>query len=247
MTITSNVRLRTRLIALGLVATAPALIVILYTQSLDRERARQSAATAIRQVTQLAASEQATVFDGVQRLLLTLAKLPDVLSDDQAHCRALLPGILRDHPAYVNIWISKTSDPAFCEAIPVGPEVNAGNATRTWYRRAVATGTTAVGDFTNSPVNGMPQVVVAHPITGPSGAFEGVVAAAISLGTLNDIAAHTPLPPGTTLTLIDRQRRILARYPDGLQWVGRMLPAATPDGSMFATAPVQGNVDTGLQ
>src|SRR5205085_11035281 len=93
VTIASSVRLRTRLVALGLLVTAPALVVILYTQSLERARAREQAASAIRQVTQLAAGQQATWFDGVQRLLLTLAQLPDVQSADSARCRALLPGV----------------------------------------------------------------------------------------------------------------------------------------------------------
>src|SRR5436853_3072682 len=107
----TTVRLRTRLVLLGLIATAPALIVILYTQAVERTRAREQAAADIRQVTQLAAAQQATWFDGVQRLLLTLAQLPDVQSDDPSRCRALLPGVLRDHPGYINIWVDKTTAP----------------------------------------------------------------------------------------------------------------------------------------
>src|SRR3954462_2534436 len=123
----SSVRLRTRLVLLGLIATAPALIVILYTQSLERTRARRQAVADIRQVTQLAAAQQATWFDGVQRLLLTLGQLPDVQSSDPAGCRALLPGVLRDHPGYINIWVDKATAPniAFCEAIPVDPKITA--------------------------------------------------------------------------------------------------------------------------
>src|ERR1051325_3803162 len=136
--LSSSVRLRTRLVALGLIVTAPALIVILYTQSLDRARAREQAFADIRQVTRLAAGEQATWFDGVQRLLLTLAQLPDVQSDDPARCRQMLPGVLRAHPGYINIWIDKAKTPnyVFCEAIPVDPNVTALHPTRPWYQRA---------------------------------------------------------------------------------------------------------------
>src|SRR5262245_31068586 len=133
--LSSSVRLRTRLVALGLIVTAPALVVILYTQSLERARARDQATAAIRQVTQLAAGQQATWFDGVQRLLLTLAQLPDVQGDDPARCRALLPGVLRDHPGYINIWIDKTTSPnnAFCEAIAVDTKITGAHPTRPWY------------------------------------------------------------------------------------------------------------------
>ena len=246
VTIASSVRLRTRLVSLGLIATAPALVVILYTQSLERDRARERAVADIRQVTQLAASQQATMFDGVQRLLLTLAQLPDIQSKDPARCRALLPGILRDHPGYTNIWVDKTGDTSFCEALEVDPAITAGHPTRSWYKQAVATHTTAVGDFLVSPVSGVPVLIIAHPLISASGVVDGVVAATISLQTLNDIAARAQLPAGTTLTLVDRQRRILARYPDGQRWIGKQLPDATPS-SLFATARVQGSVDTGFE
>ncbi len=245
MTISSGVRLRTRLVALGLLATAPALVVILYTQSLERQRARERTAADIRQVTQLSAGREATAFDGVQRLLLTLVQLPEIRSDDPARCKALLPALLRDHPGYINIWVNKHDKP-FCAAIPIDPAVQAGNPRRGWYKQAVATRATAVGDFQISPTNGRPDVVLAHPLIGTSGRVDGIVAAAISLDPLNDIAAHAQLPDGTTLALIDRHRRILARYPAGPQWTGTKLPEPAP-ASLFATAPVRGALDTGLQ
>jgi signal transduction histidine kinase/CheY-like chemotaxis protein len=244
----SSVRLRTRLVLLGLIATAPALIVILYTQSLERTRARGQAVADIHQITQLAAAQQATWFDGVQRLLLTLAQLPDVQGNDPAPCRALLPRVLRDHPGYINIWIDKTTakDNAFCEAIPVDPSITRVHPTRPWYQRAVSTRTTSVGDFQISPVTRMPDVIIAHPLTsGPSGTgvVVGVVAAAISLDPLNDIAGRAQLPAGTTLTLMDHQRRILTRYPDGRRAIGQVLQAQSP---LFDSAHVQGRFDTGL-
>ena len=245
VTIASGVRLRTRLVALGLIATAPALIVILYTQSLERARARDQAIADIRQVTQLAAGQQATWFDGVQRLLLTLAQLPDIQSSDPARCRALLPGILRDNPGYINIWVDK-GDIRFCEAIPVDPPASTTRpTTRPWYQRAVETRTTAVGDFQISPVTRMPDMIVAHPLVSRTGAIEGVVAAAISLDPLNDIASRAQLPAGTMIALTDRQRHILARYPDAGKSIGQVLPQ-TPASALFASAHVQGRYDTGL-
>jgi len=232
-------------VALGLIVTAPALVVILYTQSLERARAREQAAADVRQVTQLAAAQQATWFDGVQRLLLTMAQLPDVQSDDPARCRALLPGVLRDHPGYINIWIYKDKHPTFCEAIPVEPSKTAGYKSMPWYQRAIAARNTAVGDYQTSLLTGMPAVIVAHPLIDASGTIAGIVAASISLQPLNQIAARAELPPGTALTLMDGQRRILARYPDGTKLIGQRLPDAEAS-AFFATTHVQGRFDTGL-
>src|SRR5437868_10783979 len=68
-----GIQLRARLLALGLIATVPALIVIVWTQSLERRRARAAVVEDIRQVTQLAPGQQAHIFDCVQRLQCTLA------------------------------------------------------------------------------------------------------------------------------------------------------------------------------
>jgi signal transduction histidine kinase len=243
VTISSSVRLRTRLVSLGLLATAPALVVILYTQSLERQGARERTVSGIHQITQLAASRQAAVFDGVERLLLTLVKLPEIQSTDPARCKALLPAVLRDHPDYVNIWVNKRDKP-FCAAIEIDRKQQAINPDRSWYRQAVATRTTAVGDFQISPTNGKPDVALAHPIINSAGEVEGIVAAAIGLELLNEVAARAQLPTGTTLALIDRHRRILARYPPGP--IGEVMPESS-ESSLSATAPVRGDVDTGLQ
>src|SRR5262249_45474310 len=246
VTITSSVRLRTRLVSLGLLATAPALIVILYTQSLERERARERAEADIRQLTTLVASQQATVFDGVQRLLLTLVQLPELQSRNPDRCRALLPIVLRDHPGYINLWVDRPWDLSFCEAIPVDRKLTSAHPTRVWYQRAVATRATAVGDFQVSPITGMPDVIIAQPLVMPSGEVDGVVAVAISLQPIDDIAARAQLPAGTTLTMLDRRRRVLARYPGDQTWVGRIMPEPSP-ASLYAAAPVRGTLDTGLQ
>ncbi len=246
VTIASSVRLRTRLVALGLLVTAPALIIILYTQALERDRAREAAVADIRQVTQLAAAQQATWFDGVQRLLMTMAQLPDIRSADPARCRALLPDVLRDHPGYINIWVDKAGDTSFCEAIPMDPALTKLHPTRVWYQRAVSTRSTAAGDFQSSPVTGMPDVIIAHPILSRAGAVEGVVAAAVSLEPLDDTAARASLPAGTTLTLMDRDRRVIARYPPDARLIGQVMPATAGD-TLFQSARVTGRFDTGLR
>jgi signal transduction histidine kinase len=246
VTITSGVRLRTRLVSLGLLATAPALIVILYTQSLERARERERAEADIRQLTKLVAGEQATVFDDVQRLLLTLVQLPELQSRNPDRCRALLPIVLRDHPGYINLWVDRPWDLSFCEAIPVDRKLTSAHPKRVWYQRAVSKRATAVGDFQVSPITGMPDVIIAQPLVMPSGEVDGVVAVAISLSPIDDIAARAQLPAGTTLTMLDRRRRVLARYPDDQTWLGRTMPESSPS-SLYAAAPVRGTLDTGLQ
>src|SRR3989442_1550469 len=50
--------------------------------------------------------------------------------------------------------------------------------------------------------------------------------AALDLAWLNDFAANADLPPGSTITVLDRKGTILARFPDPDRWVGKTEPEA---------------------
>ena len=106
------------------------------------------------------------------------------------------------------------------------------NRARPWFQRAAALRTTVVSDFQISITSRKPDVVFAHPLLTSSGAIERILAAAVSVDQLNGIATQARLPPGATLTMFDRQGRIVARAPDGDRWVGQ----SVPDAMRLATA-----------
>src|SRR5262249_44688763 len=97
--------------------------------------------------------------------------------------------------------------------------------TRPWLERVVADRRIVVGDYRISATTGKPVVTVAQPLIESSGRIRRVLAAAVDLDQLNRIAAASTLPVGATLTLVNRQRTIVARYPDGKRWLGTTLPA----------------------
>jgi PAS domain S-box-containing protein len=260
-----STRLRTRLILLALTIVVPAVLVVVYDQAGERRRARDRAVENTLRLVRLAAVQQTAVFDHAHRLLLTLSHLPELRDVDPARCLALLPNILRDNPGYLNIWIVKGDGSPFCRATPTAPI--ASNRDRAWFDRATRTRATIVGNYQISRTSGKPDVVVARPLLGPTGQIDRIVAAAISIDQLNAIAARTALPRGALLTLTDRNRTILARYPDASSWIGKqgvsfltplqrqvgthdeLIEAAGIDGvrRLFAAAPVAPELDAGLR
>src|SRR5580704_15044790 len=92
-------RLRRRLLLVALIATAPAIAAILVTQSQARQRGRERAIADSRRLVRLAASGQASVFNGAEQLLVTLAELAPARAADPRECLDLLPRILHGHPA----------------------------------------------------------------------------------------------------------------------------------------------------
>src|SRR5205085_7984395 len=96
-------RLRTRLLLMAAIAVLPALVVIIVEQSTERERERSATLQENLRLTRVAADRQASVFIGAQRLLQTLARVPELHGQDASACSRLLPAVLHVHPGYVNL------------------------------------------------------------------------------------------------------------------------------------------------
>ena len=88
--------LRWRLLLVALAAAAPAIAAIVVMQSVSRGRGRERTLADNLRLVRLAASQQASVFDGARSLLLTLGEFPPMRADDPAGCQDLLPNVLRE-------------------------------------------------------------------------------------------------------------------------------------------------------
>jgi two-component system cell cycle sensor histidine kinase/response regulator CckA len=219
-----SARLRTRLVLFALTVVVPAAGIIAWDQVLERRRAHDRAIEDTRRLAQLAAAQQATLLDGVQGLLLALARFPELHGRDSTSCGALLPGVLKDHPVYLNVWVVNADGSQFCDAIPLGPRPS--SLGRAWFQRVMERRVAAVGDFQVSLLNEHPDLVVAQPVFGADGTIERVVAAAIDLGRFGEALAQVTLPQSGVLTLLDRNGTALARVPSSPSAIGR--PAHSP-------------------
>jgi len=258
--------LRARLVLVAMMAITPAIIGIVLTQSVVRQRARERAIADHQRLARFAASEEATVIEGSARLLHTLAGFPAFLADDRRHCEDLLPSVMRSHPGYVNVMVVSADGQPFCSAVPLNPHEALDISQASWFARAVRERTVVVGDPMPGGRDTPPTVVVAYPIPDQSGRIARVIASTVGLSGLHAMAANTEVPAGASVTLFDRSRTILARIPDGSQWVGRRVPGAETmlrmqagaaddvaettgvDGArrVYVTVPVRASMDTGL-
>jgi two-component system cell cycle sensor histidine kinase/response regulator CckA len=257
-----STRLHRRLVLLATLAVLPAIAVMTYDQTIDRRDAHARALDADLSLTRLAAAEQASIFNGADRLLQTLAQFPGLENDTQG-CNALLMAVLRGHPGYVNLSFINPAGTIVCSSNP--DSMGRWFGDRAWFQRVMREATTIAGELEIGRTTGAPNIVVARPLLGSTGAIERVLGGAIELGQLSRLASTVRLPPGGTLTLFDRSLTILARYPDSARWVGQRvpleaLPLPVSPGSVqtrqavgidgvrrqYVTVPVETGFDTGL-
>src|ERR1051325_4584070 len=109
-------RLTARVMLIVSIVVVPAIGIIVYDQAAERRRVHAEAVENLSRLAHLAAGEQSTAFTGVQRLLSTIAMFPGVRDGDAKACRALLPNVLRDHPAYINVVVANADGSLVCLA-----------------------------------------------------------------------------------------------------------------------------------
>jgi signal transduction histidine kinase len=226
--------LRVRLMLLVLLAILPALGLAVYSAWGQRREAGTRVQTNARQLTVIAAAGHERLVEGARQLLTSLARLPEVRTDNHEECNALFLDIEKQYRAYANLGAIDLSGNPFCSALPLPDHVNL--ADRLYFRRAIETRGFAVGEYQVGRITGKPTVNFGMPVFDEEGGVRAVVFAALDLAWLNELASNAGLPATSTLTLIDHSGVVLARYPDPERWLGK--PA--PESSIVRTVLAEG-------
>src|SRR5437870_9334828 len=114
-------KLRTRLVLMSLIGILPALAAILYTQSSERDHARERTLENNLRLARLAARQQASLLNGARRLLLTLAHVPVLWADDLHACHELLSDVLREHSDLSRLMLANADGSLLCSSLETTP------------------------------------------------------------------------------------------------------------------------------
>jgi signal transduction histidine kinase len=214
--------LRTRLLLLVLLAVIPALGLTLYTNLEERQLRKAQVQEQAMRLSRLVSADHERLIEDARRLLVTLARLPAVRDRNRAACNALFADLLTQHSSYANLGVIDANGSIFCSALPMTGPVYAGD--RAFFRRALEARDFAIGEYQVGRITGKATVNFGYPVLGDAGHVRAVVFAALDLAWLNELASQAGLPPGSMLTVIDRNGTILSRYPDDGNWVGKLMP-----------------------
>ena len=216
--------LRSRLLLLVLVAVLPAFALTLYTDLEHRRAATAVVHEEALRIARIAASEQNDLFQGARQLIFTLAQLPAVTALDANSCRPLLAELLARSPAYANMSVAAPTGDVVCSAVPLAGPVSLRD--REYFQRALATRDFAMSGYLIGRISRRPTVAIAYPAVDAHGPVRAVVVVGLDLRGLNHLAADARLPGGSTLLVIDQNSVILARHPQGEEWIGKQIADA---------------------
>ena len=213
--------LRTRLLLLVLLAVIPPLGLTLYTNLEERQLRKALVYEHAMRLSRIVSADYERVIENARRLLVTLSRLPAVRHLNRAACDALFADLLAQHSSYANLGVIEADGNIFCSAVPTD-QLYLGD--RVYFRHAVETRDFAIGEYQVGRITRKASVNFGYPVLNDAGDVNAVVFAALDLVWLNQLAKQAELPPGTMLTVIDRNGTILSRYPDNGKWVGELMP-----------------------
>lgn len=172
----------------------------------------------------VASAEQERLVEGSRQFLLALAQARQVRNEDPAVCSRFMAERLEPDWRYANLGVINPDGEIWCSALPMSGPVNVSD--RGFFQQALAGRDLSVGEFLVGRITGRASLNIGYPVRDQARGVIGVVFAAVDLAWLNDLVELAQLPPGSTLTVIDRRGMVLARHPDAGTWVGRFLTEA---------------------
>jgi len=216
--------LQTRLLLLVLLAVTPALALALYSDFEERQLRRAQVQVEALRLARLLSADHERLIEAAHQLLTALARLPIVREGDRTACAALFADLLTQFPSYANLGVIDTDGMIICSGLPAA-STYAGD--RVFFRQALETRGFAIGDYQIGRITGKATINFGYPVLDDSGRVRAVVFSALDLAWLGQLAARAELPPGSMLTVIDRNGTVLAHYPDPAHRLGHPMPESS--------------------
>lgn len=213
--------LRFRLFLLVFIAVFPAFGLVIHNASAQRQAAKVQAQVNALQIAWLAADHQNEMVEAGRQLLFVLAQMPALQEDDREACSAFLSSVKAyNEPRYSNITKVDLSGRVLCDAISSNFAGRIPNDD--FSQQIIKTRSFVIGNYIISPTTNRPTIGFGYPLLDEDGQVKARLIAGINLDSLNDLISQALIPPGSTITMWDRNGRVLARFPDPEAWIGKI-------------------------
>lgn len=211
--------LRSKLLALSVVALAPGFLALAWTQTevarLRRAEIRdQTAAAAL-----TAATELERITSGVQAVLTTLFHAPGIRAMETARCNAFLQALKPDLPHLATINVHDETGAFRCGSRAEPQSANARNLLKSALWRPGP----QVGGYSIDPTSGRPILPIALAMRNPGQPAFGVIVAELDVDWLGRAIEARGIPAGASLTVADSGGVIVASSPAPSSDVGQLL------------------------
>ncbi len=157
----------------------------------------------------------------VDNLLSGLSRAISTNPADTHSNDTLLRQVKAELPAYAGNLLLFSPD-----GINIGTSSDAGRpfvGDRPFFQRVLAGERLVIGDVSRARAGGQWVASIARPVEDGSGRVVGVLVSGTRLDHFQDALRVKDLPAGSVVAVIDQKGVVVARTPDGADWIGRDL------------------------
>jgi PAS domain S-box-containing protein len=231
-----------RLLLIVTVALMPGLLLqIDNAHEARRTRAQLTEDEALRLVG-LVADQQQRVMEGAEQILTTLGSAALVMRDHPELCSPLIANVLGTSPRYRFGAILGPDGRSLCLPQDGLKPVDASG--RSYFKEAMAKGDFTIGAYLIGLSDKQPTLPLAKPFRNPDGTIAGVAVLSLNMDWLSAHLGGLAMPPGTVISVRDRNGRMLAHYPVNPALIGGWLPA--PRQETLTGGKIASSITSGL-
>ena len=213
-----HINLTARLIILVLIAVCPAIVIQAYNEYELRKAREADIRQQVVQITRQFGEEIGELREGARQFLLALAQLTPVKLRDSEACSALFATLAPQYANYSLLAAADTDGRIFCSSVPL---TYSSVADQPFFKRAMAQGGLAVGNYWADQDSGRRMIHFALKFDDAAGHVAGVVFAGLDLRWLSEHLKERGLSPTSSILIADREGNIVARLPNPEVLVGK--------------------------
>jgi diguanylate cyclase (GGDEF)-like protein len=210
--------IRARLIAVALLTVTP--LIFERVHGLERARAEriEIAQTQVADLARGAAESQRSVVYSLRALLQLIANVYAKTPQQPPECNRTLSDLAGKVPWIYAVAIVTADGRVKCTTEPrfMGMDVS----DRPYFPKAIHSRDFMISDYLTMRVREVPTLVATVPILRPDGTAEGIVAAAVNLQWMGDLAATAAQRPGISVALLDGGGNVIAASAESNKLVG---------------------------
>ncbi len=215
-----NIRLRSLLAILLLVAVLPSVALLLYSHSDNQREELQRARTEMQAVAQLAAANQAHLIEGVRQILGTIAAGPSVRRDDLAElCDAFIRNVREASPNYSSMGVLDMQGNLRCPKEKTVPFFNASD--RVYFHDTLATQKFSIGEYVMGRASGKKALSFGMPIFDNAQKLNGVAYVGLDLEVADRQLKALDLPATMRVVVSDANGILLASSQEPVEDIGQ--------------------------
>jgi PAS domain S-box-containing protein len=203
---------------------APVLALTLYTGFEQRQQSVQEANEEVIRISQLVAVYQEHFIERAQQITFALSNAPGVSPQTSGQCSDVFTRVKARYSDYSEFLAAAPNGTIFCSSTPgFSSSQRIDVSDSDWFQRSLEEQDFVVSGVSVSRLTGKTVLTFGYPAYDSNNVLKYVVAASLDMDNITEFTGKVTLPNNSSIVLIDKDGRIVARYPETERWSGQSL------------------------